>query len=74
MKMGKCPNCGSTAQPKLLTTEYNEDGWSIEVVRTYICGCGCVYTGTSYYQCNECYEVTEVVPRKIIQEKLYGRG
>ena len=38
--MARCPNCGSTAQPKLLATEYNEDGWSIEVVRYYICGCG----------------------------------
>lgn len=72
--MTKCPNCGSTAQSRLLFTEYNEDGWDIEVVRTYICGCGCTYTGTSYYQCHECYEVTEEVPKKFIQERLYGRG
>lgn len=72
--MSKCPKCGSTAQQRLLTTGYNEDGWSIEVVRTYICGCGCLYTGKSYYHCQECYEVTEPVPRKVVQEKLYGRG
>lgn len=72
--MVKCPNCGSTAQTKLLFTEYNEDKLGIELVRTYICGCGCTYTGTSYYQFQECDEVIEVIPRKIIQEKLFGRG
>ena len=72
--MTRCPKCGSSAQPKLLTTEYNEDGWDIEVVRTYICGCGCTFTGTSYYHCQEGYEITEEVPKKIIQEKLFGRG
>jgi hypothetical protein len=72
--MTKCPNCGSTAQQKLLTTEYNEDGWSIEVVRIYICSCGCTYTGTSYYHCQEAYEITEEIPKKIVQQKFYGRG
>ena len=72
--MAKCPNCGSTAQPKVLMTEYNEDGWTIEVVRTYSCGCGCTFTGTSYFHSQECYEITKEVPRKIIQEKLYGKG
>ena len=72
--MNKCPNCGSTAQPKLLTTEYNENGWSIEVVRIYICGCGCTYTGTSYYHCNDADETTEIIPREKIQQKFYGRG
>ena len=72
--MAKCPNCGSTAQPKLLTTEYNEDGWSIEVVRTYICGCGCTYTGISCYHCQEAYEIIEETPKKNIQQKFYGRG
>ena len=71
--MARCPKCGSSAQPKLLTTEYNEDGWDIEIVRTYICGCGCTFTGTSYYHCQEGYEITEEVPKKIIQEKLFGR-
>ncbi len=72
--MARCPNCGNSAQPKLLATEYNEDGWDIEVVRTYACSCGCVYTGTSYYECQDCDEELEVVPKRIIQEKLYGRG
>ena len=69
-----CPNCGSTAQPKVLVTEYNENGWDIEVVRTYICGCGITYTGTSHYHCNDCDEKIEMVSKKKIQEKLYGRG
>ena len=72
--MAICPNCGSTAQPKLLTTKYNENGWDIEVVRTYICGCGCVYTGTTYYYCQSGYEIIEAVSKKNIQEKLYNRG
>lgn len=74
IKMARCPNCGSSSRTKLLTTEYNEDGWDIEVVHTYSCNCGCVYTGTSYYHRQECYEVIEVVPKKIVQEKMCNRG
>ena len=39
--------------------EYNEDGWTIEVVRTYKCGCGQRFTGTSYYTCQDCCEPIE---------------
>ena len=53
--MCKCPNCGSSAQPRVIATEYNEDGWTIEVVRTYKCGCDQMFTGTSYFHCQECY-------------------
>ena len=62
--MTRCPNCGSSAQLKVTETEYNEDGWEIEVVRTYKCGCGCGFTGTSYYHCQECYEIVEKLPEK----------
>lgn len=54
----RCPNCGSSAQPKVLSTEYHEDGWEIEVVRHYKCGCGAHFVGKSYYNC-EGYEIIE---------------
>ena len=57
--MTRCPNCGSSAQLKVIATKYNEDGWTIEVVRTYKCGCGQKFTGTSYYTGKECYEIVE---------------
>ena len=56
--MIKCPNCGSSAQPKVVYTEYHEDGWEIEVVRHYVCGCGEKFVGLSYYHC-EGYEIVE---------------
>ena len=62
--MIRCPNCGSTAQPKVVATEYNEDGWTIEVVRTYKCGCGQTFTGTSYFTCQECYEIVEKIENR----------
>lgn len=64
--MARCPNCGSSAQPRVITTEYNEDGWMIEVVRTYKCGCGQKFTGTSFYTCQECCE--------LIEKKIKNRG
>lgn len=64
--MTRCPNCGSAAQPKVIATEYNEDGWTIEVIRTYQCGCGCGFTGTSYYHTQEGYEIVEELPKKFL--------
>ena len=72
--MIKCPNCGSSAQVKILTTQYMEDGWTIEVKRIYICGCGETFIGESYYHCQEAYEIIEPISRKKIQEQLYERG
>ena len=57
-----------------MTTEYNEDGWSIEVVRYYICGCGETFTGKSYYNCQECYEIVDPIPIETLQQKMYNRG
>ena len=34
--MTRCPNCGSSAQPKVIETKYNEN----KVIRVYKCGCG----------------------------------
>lgn len=70
----KCPNCSSTAQSKVITTEYNESGWTIEVVRYYICVCGATFTGKSYHHCQEAREIVEPYSRKKLQEKLFGRG
>lgn len=62
--MIKCPNCGSTTQPKVIATKYNEDDWTIEAIRTYKCGCGQMFISTSYYTCPECYEIVEKIENK----------
>ena len=59
MKMFRCPNCGSSSQPKVIDTEYIEDGWDITIVRHYKCGCGQCFTGTTHYTCKEAYELIE---------------
>lgn len=47
--MVRCPNCGSTAQPKLQKEEEKElSCYTIEVARTYKCGCGHVFTEKEY--------------------------
>ena len=60
----KCPNCGSSAQSKIVSTEYNRDDWTIEVVHTYKCGCGQMFTGTSCYICQEQYEIVEKIENR----------
>lgn len=54
--MTRCPYCGSASQPEVIKTEYIEDGWEIKVIRTYGCGCGCIFTGISFYYCEDAYE------------------
>ena len=47
--MIKCPNCGSTAQIRLQKIEEQElNCYTIEVTRTYKCGCGEVLTTKEY--------------------------
>lgn len=41
--MIKCPHCGSTAQIKLIGTDYPTYSYCIE---TWRCGCGCVVRRT----------------------------
>jgi hypothetical protein len=60
-EMVRCPNCGSSAQPKVVATAYNENGWTIEVVRTYECGCGQMFIGTSRFICQDGYEFIEKI-------------
>lgn len=47
--MVKCPNCGSTAQIKLTYTRWIENGWEVERVCTYVCGCGNLITTSTMF-------------------------
>lgn len=58
--MPKCPRCGSTAQVRERETIYDENGWEISVIRRYYCGCGCCFSLTSVYICNDEYEELEI--------------
>jgi DNA-directed RNA polymerase subunit RPC12/RpoP len=49
VEMVRCPNCGSTAQPKLQEIEEQElTCYTIEVTHTYKCDCGQVFTTKEY--------------------------
>lgn len=53
--MIKCPYCGSTAQIRLQKIEEQElNCYTVEVIRTYKCGCGQVFT-TKEYKTGECF-------------------
>lgn len=71
--MANCPNCGSTAQVRVQTTQYQEDGWEIEVIRYCTCGCGETFTATSRYV-SDGFETVNPFPRKRLQEQLFGKG
>ena len=57
--MSKCPYCCSIELAEILDTVYLEHEWEIEVRRFYKCECGHFYTGTSYYNSQEKYELIE---------------
>jgi hypothetical protein len=47
--MIKCPHCGSTAQIRLQKIEEQDyTCYTIEVIRTYKCGCGKVFIAKEY--------------------------
>ena len=48
--MIKCPNCGSTAQAKLLSTTYVESLGEVCATRYYKCGCGKSFNTTQWYE------------------------
>ena len=48
--MIKCPNCGSTAQPQLIDTEYQENGWTIKRRAILRCGCGWLFSTSAIFQ------------------------
>lgn len=47
--MVKCSKCGSTAQLKVIDTEYNELVFRIVKFTTYKCGCGHLFMTKTYY-------------------------
>lgn len=57
--MIKCPNCGSTAQPEVIATDYIEDGWTINRITTYQCGCGCQFKASAMFESDGIEEVIE---------------
>ena len=46
----KCPTCGSSAQPKLINTDYRENGRTIEKICHYKCGCGTDFMTVTVYE------------------------
>ena len=48
--MIKCPNCGSTAQLKVIDMGIVEDSCGAIRFKTYECGCGYVFTTRTYYK------------------------
>ena len=46
----KCPTCGSSAQPKLIDTDYRENGRTIEKICHYKCGCGTDFMTVTMYE------------------------
>ena len=63
--MIKCPNCGSTAQPKvdtqvILENLYFHDGnRQVERIKVYSCGCGCLFKVTETFSKKPGYTKTE---------------
>ena len=49
IKMIKCPNCGSTAQVKVIDVEFEEDPCGAIRYKTYKCGCGRIFLTRTYY-------------------------
>ena len=48
--MIRCPNCGSTAQLKVVDMGIVEDLCGAIRFKTYECGCGYVFTTRTYYK------------------------
>ncbi len=69
----KCPNCGSTAQVRCLTTNYQEVDAQIGAIRYCVCGCGETFIYTELFKFTG-ESMTASVPRSRIQQMLYGKG
>ena len=48
--MVKCPNCGSSAQVKIIDVEFEDDPYVVVRYKTYKCGCGRIFTTRTYYE------------------------
>ena len=59
----KCPTCGSSAQPKLIDTDYRENGRTIEKICHYKCGCETNFMTVTVYE-NTGVEVCSKVSTK----------
>lgn len=64
--MPKCPYCGSSAQPVLMSTQLVEDGWTITAQRKYSCACGCQFNTESFYRSDGYEEVVFAVEPTIV--------
>ena len=60
--MIKCPNCGSSAQVKVIDVEFEDDLFGIIRYKTYKCGCGRLFLTRTYYKAssNEIIDDIEV--------------
>ena len=57
--MIKCPNCGSTAQPKLIWED--RASYSTKKIKEYTCGCGCTFE--TIFELKET-KILEIKPKK----------
>jgi DNA-directed RNA polymerase subunit RPC12/RpoP len=60
--MIKCPNCGSTAQPKQISIKFEldqDDNNMVDISRKYKCGCGKIFTTTQIYYAEQEEEVDD---------------
>ena len=48
--MIKCPNCGSTAQVKVIGVEFEDDPFGVIRYKDYKCGCGHLFATRTYYE------------------------
>ena len=60
--MIKCPNCGSSAQVRILETDYHEDGWTITRVDAYRCGCGCRFEVSAVFESDGIETIDNIDP------------
>lgn len=60
--MIKCPNCGSSAQVKVIEVEFEDDPFVVIRYKTYKCGCGRLFLTRTYYKAstNEIIDDTEL--------------
>ena len=50
IKMIRCPNCGSTAQVKVIDVEFKDNPFRVVRHKTYKCGCGRIFVTRTYYK------------------------
>ena len=48
--MIKCPNCGSSAQVKVIDVEFEDGPFEVIRYKTYKCGCSRLFLTRTYYK------------------------